>query len=248
MIIGIVGGMGSYATVDFFKRIIDSFPAEKEWDRPRIIVDNYCTMPSRVRAILYDERKEELCECLASSVKMLLESNADRIILACNTSHVFLPEIYALVPKSVGRIIDIIDSLSLELIERKINSVSLIASEGTIESGIYNRKFESRNIAIEAPTLSQYENLRLFIESIKQNNLTDDIKHEFIDYVNDCTQETVVLGCTELPVLYAECLKSIGNGGGYQFEKKVFDPLQSAINVLRGEIYQELICQKKRKL
>ena len=33
--IGIVGGMGSYATLDFFRRILDAFPAEKEWDRPR---------------------------------------------------------------------------------------------------------------------------------------------------------------------------------------------------------------------
>lgn len=234
MIIGIVGGMGSYATVDFFKRIIDSFPAEREWDRPRIIVDNYCTMPSRVRAILYNERKEELCKCLASSVKMMIENNADIIILACNTSHVFLPEIHKLVPESVGRIIDIIDTLSLELIDRKINSVSLIASEGTIESGIYNKKFESRNIKVETPTLSQYKDLRLFIEAIKQNSLTSDIKHKFVDYVNNCTQKTVILGCTELPILYSTCLKpDADDRGGYHFEKKVFDPLQSAINVLK---------------
>ena len=38
--IGIVGGMGSYATLDFFRRILDAFPAEKEWDRPRIVIDN----------------------------------------------------------------------------------------------------------------------------------------------------------------------------------------------------------------
>ena len=55
--IGILGGMGSYATVDLFRRLVDAFPAEKEWDRPRIIIDNNCTMPSRVRAILYNEKR-----------------------------------------------------------------------------------------------------------------------------------------------------------------------------------------------
>ena len=40
-VIGIIGGMGSYATIDFFRRLVDAFPAEKEWERPRIIVDNY---------------------------------------------------------------------------------------------------------------------------------------------------------------------------------------------------------------
>lgn len=57
-VIGILGGMGSYATVEIFRRVIDAFPAEKEWDRPRILIDNNCIMPSRVRAILYEEREK----------------------------------------------------------------------------------------------------------------------------------------------------------------------------------------------
>ena len=60
--IGILGGMGSYATLHFFSRILDAFPAEKEWERPRVIIDNRCTMPSRVRAYLYGERKQELVD------------------------------------------------------------------------------------------------------------------------------------------------------------------------------------------
>ena len=45
--IGILGGMGSYATCAIFQRLLDAFPAEKEWDRPRILIDNNCAMPSR---------------------------------------------------------------------------------------------------------------------------------------------------------------------------------------------------------
>ena len=46
MVIGVLGGMGTYATVHMFKQYADIFAAEKEWDRPRIIIDNRCTMPS----------------------------------------------------------------------------------------------------------------------------------------------------------------------------------------------------------
>ena len=70
--IGIVGGMGSYATLDFFRRILDAFPAEKEWDRPRIVIDNRCTMPSRVRAILYQEEKETIVKEMEDAVRGLL--------------------------------------------------------------------------------------------------------------------------------------------------------------------------------
>ena len=67
MVVGILGGMGTYATVDFFKRLADSFPAEKEWERPRMIIDNHCTMPSRVRALLYREKRKELVDDLVGS-------------------------------------------------------------------------------------------------------------------------------------------------------------------------------------
>ena len=59
-VIGVVGGFGSYATLNFFEMILDSYPAEKEWQRPRIIIDNYCTLPSRVRCILYGEMAIEI--------------------------------------------------------------------------------------------------------------------------------------------------------------------------------------------
>lgn len=53
LVIGVLGGMGTYATINLFKQYAEVFPAEKEWERPRIIIDNRCTMPSRVRAFLY---------------------------------------------------------------------------------------------------------------------------------------------------------------------------------------------------
>ena len=59
-VIGVLGGMGTYATINLFKQYAKVFPAEKEWDRPRIIIDNRCTMPSRVRAFLYNENVDEL--------------------------------------------------------------------------------------------------------------------------------------------------------------------------------------------
>ena len=59
-IIGILGGMGTYATIHLFEQYAELFKAEKEWDRPRIIIDNNCTMPSRVRAVLYDENTDLL--------------------------------------------------------------------------------------------------------------------------------------------------------------------------------------------
>ncbi len=120
MVIGIIGGMGSFATVDFFRRDEEAFPAEKEWDRPRILIDNYYTMPSRVRAILYNEKRDELISELTDSANNMLRAGATHIILACNTSHVFLPDILKNLPEASDKFLNIIEELAKDLKSKSI--------------------------------------------------------------------------------------------------------------------------------
>lgn len=228
LVIGVVGGMGTYATVDFFRRLADAFPSKKEWDRPRMIIDNYCTMPSRVRAILYNERRSELVEDLSNSVRNLIRSGANRLVLVCNTSHVFLPDIIQAVPESQSMFVNIIEELAKQISETEVRKVGLIASEGTIDSGIYSNIFKPYEIDVVTPDETQYVLLREFIESIKQNELDNETMEYFVDFMNSFGTDAVILGCTELPILYSACVKS-----GLISNKIVFDPLQSAIDALK---------------
>ena len=138
--IGVLGGMGTYASVHLFKQYADTFPAEKEWERPRIIIDNRCTMPSRVRAFLYNENVEQLVSEMTDSMKMLSDSGCTRIILACNTSHLFLPEIYRKAPELESKVINIVRNCVKTIADKNIHSVYILGSEGTIESGIYQKE------------------------------------------------------------------------------------------------------------
>lgn len=109
-VIGVLGGMGTYATINLFRQYAEVFPAEKEWERPRIVIDNRCTMPSRVRAFLYNENVEKLIDEMSDSMKHLVDSGCTKIILACNTSHLFLPKIYEKVPELRNKVMNIIDN------------------------------------------------------------------------------------------------------------------------------------------
>ena len=71
-VIGVLGGMGTYATIHLFQQYAEIFPANKEWDRPRIIIDNNCTMPSRVRAFLYNENADLLVKQMTDSIYNLI--------------------------------------------------------------------------------------------------------------------------------------------------------------------------------
>ncbi len=198
---GIVGGMGSYATVHLFNKIIDRFPVEKEWQRPRIIIDNNCIMPSRVRAILYDERRPELVKALADSITKLLEYDVNQIVLACNTSHYFLPEIRELVAIPDGVLVDIIDSTARLCYQSGCKSIYVIATEGTIATRLYDNYCANYNIQVDYPGVEEQVLLREFIEGVKQNNW-EGLIDQFSHFIQSKNNQTVILGCTELSVIW----------------------------------------------
>lgn len=228
LVIGVVGGMGSYATAYFFKHIIDSFPAEKEWERPRIIIDNKCTMPSRVRAILYNESKELLIDELTESVGFLISSGANKVILACNTSHFFLENIFERIPEAREKTINIIEECAKKMVDENVDNAFLLATEGTISSGIYNEMLKQYGIECVSPIEDDFKILRAFIESVKQNKISNDIKESFVSYINQIREKNIILGCTELPILYHESLN-----GKDLINKNIFDPLDIVIEVLK---------------
>lgn len=228
--IGVLGGMGTYATINLFEQYAEIFPAEKEWDRPRIVIDNRCTMPSRVRAFLYKENEELLIEEMSDSMKTLINAGCNKIILASNTSHLFLPEIYKNVPGLEDKVVNIINNCVDYICKENINSVFLLGSEGTIESKIYQKKLEEKNIKCIVPNTSEYSLLRECIEAVKQNKYTDRVEKIFIDLVN--RYDSCILGCTELPILYKKYNLNIKCD-------KIIDPLFLGLLKLKEEYENE---------
>lgn len=224
LVLGILGGMGTYATINLFKEYAEVFPAIKEWERPRIIIDNNCTMPSRVRAYLYNENVDELVSRMYMSMKNLINSGANRIILACNTSHLFLNKIYEIDNSLRKYVFNIIQNCCDYLLKKNIKNVYLLGTEATIDSHIYQNYLEQNGINVIVPAKDKYSQIRLCIEAVKQNKFDDNIKNTFVKLI-ECN-ETVILGCTELPVLYDMYREYILN-------KNILDPLRLALECIK---------------
>lgn len=225
-VIGVLGGMGTQATIHLFQQYALIFPAEKEWDRPRIIIDNRCTMPSRVRAFLYNEKVEQLVEQMSDSMKHLQNAGCDRIILDCNTSHLFLPQIYEKYPELEPLVVHIIDHCVDKIASEGIPEVYVLGTEGTIESRVYQIALEKKGVNAIVPSRDDYHKLRECIEAVKQNCFSDEVMNTFSDLVN--RYDYCVLGCTELPILYEKYRTQVHC-------KKVFDPLYMALEYIHDE-------------
>ncbi len=226
--IGILGGMGTYATINLFKQYAEVFKAEKEWERPRIIIDNRCTMPSRVRAYLYNEKKDELINQMTESMEYLMNAGATKIILACNTSHLFLEEIFKKNNKLKDKVINCIDTCVNEIKKDNIKEVYLLGSEGTIDSKIYQNALSKSNIECIVPKEEEYHIIRDCIESVKRNKYTKETEDKFLNLIN--RSDYYILGCSELPILYEKYKNKVKC-------KKAYDPFLLGLMKIKEDNY-----------
>ena len=231
-VIGILGGMGTYATIHLFQQYAEVFPAIKEWERPRIIIDNRCTMPSRVRAFLYKENVDQLVDEMLDSMQNLVNAGCNKIILACNTSHLFLPKIYEKVPGLEACVKHIIQECVNQVFEDDLSEVYLLGSEGTIDSQVYQKALLERNPLIKciAPKPGEYAKLRSCIEAVKQHQYSASVKEVFLELVN--RYEACILGCTELPILYERYKDEVRCG-------RIYDPVLLSLKALKKEYDDE---------
>ena len=140
----------------------------------------------------------------------------------------FLPEVEKRVPEVQGKFLHIIDTLAQDMKRKAVETSYLLASEGTIDSGIYAQCFAPFGIELVNPRTEQYSLLREWIEAVKQNNITDSVIKTFTEFVDGCAIPSLILGCTELPILYANALQT-----GWKPKLQIFDPLESVITVLK---------------
>lgn len=227
--VGIIGGFGAYATLDFYGRLLDSFAVESERDYPNMIIDNVFSMPSRTRALLTGEGQTEIVEIIANSMKKMLDYDVDCMVMVCGTAHYFLPYVYEKLPETKDKVINILEATGKHLAANNIDKVLILAAEGTLKQKLYSRTLARYNIACVEPEEQYWEEIRYFIECVKQNKYDNELKDRFLRFLDGYDVDNIILGCTEFPVLlrYIDIGKEI-----YNF----YDPLTYAIQEMHKKL------------
>ena len=197
-VVGILGGMGPFATVDFFKQIVELTPAKKDWEHLRLLIDNNTKIPSRTRAILYNEASP--VSGMIESINGLADIGADFAVLPCNSSHYFYAEV---VPN--------IKIPWLNIIEITCNKVKNIGKQRPLILGGFvttNKRLYSKFIP-SSVYLGENEN-RLIESMIEEIKLTSTLSVESRNKLKTILTnekksiDCVVLACTELPIVFNE--------------------------------------------
>ncbi len=196
--IGIIGGMGPLATADLFKKIVLNTKADTDQEHIKILIDNNTDIPDRTEAILHNGKNP--VPQLAKSAVSLWAMGAEVLVMPCNTAHFFRDE----VQKSVDiPILSMIELTGKSLLEKGIKTVGLLATEGTVKSRIYQDVLEEMGIKIIVPAEEgQKEITDLIYSGVKAGKKDYDVTKvkEVMESLFSRGAETLILGCTELPV------------------------------------------------
>lgn len=198
--IGIIGGMGPLATCDLFRKIIDITDAASDQEHIRVCIDNNTEIPDRTKAIIADGT--DPVEQMSRSAKGLQAMGADVLIMPCNTAHYF----HARVAETVNiPLLNMLEETAKYAKQKGISRVGLLATDGTIRSGVYAKAFEKEGIEICTPSAeNQQAVMDVIYKGVKAGNYSLDLTgfYAAIDEVFAAGAETLILGCTELPVAF----------------------------------------------
>ncbi len=198
--IGIVGGMGPLATCDLFRKIVEITDAGSDQEHVRVCIDSNTEISDRTAAIL-SGGKNPVPEMVKSSVR-LQGMGADVLIMPCNTAHYFYDQItpYVDVP-----FLNMLEETAREIKRRGIRTVGLLATDGTVQSGVYKRAFDAEGIRMLLPSPENQKHVMdVIYKGVKAGNMSIDLTGFYgaMEALFESGAEVLVLGCTELPVAF----------------------------------------------
>lgn len=197
--LGVLGGLGPMATAYFLELIVSMTDAATDQEHPKIIIMNVPTIPDRTAFIL-GKSKESPLEPMAALGRQMKEMGAEVLATPCITAHYF----HAPLQEQIGLpLIHGIEAVAKTLKEAGVQKVGLMATDGTVQSGIFRRALEAQGMKLVLPgTEGQAAVMRLIYEQVKAGKRPDMTLFEQVRReLRKKGAQAVVLGCTELSLL-----------------------------------------------
>lgn len=201
--VGIFGGMGPAATVDFYDKLVRATPGSRDQEHLGIVLWSDPTVPDRILA--FDGSGPDPTPWLEEGIAHLIDCGAEILVVPCNTIHIYLP---ALVRNCEIEFISIIDAaVDAALHEQEGDSIGLLATGATLASGLYQRALEAQGMEAELPSPEMQNLLNDVIGQIKAGNTDQQVRNDvsrILAELNQGPATAVIAACTEISVVLAQ--------------------------------------------
>ncbi|AAU15770.1 amino acid racemase [Bacillus cereus] len=198
--IGILAGMGPKSTGPFVDTVVAEcqtiYGAKHDMDFPHMMIYSCPTPFYMDRPIDHEAMKKAIIE----GAQKLESTGASFIAMPCNTAHLYFEELQRSLSIPILNIVD----ETLKAIPETAKKVALLATEATVQSGIYQDGIAKRNI--EYIHYEQWqESINQIITYIKSGEVEEarELWSALVLQLKD-EVDTVIIACTDLNVVANE--------------------------------------------
>jgi aspartate racemase len=207
-VVGVLGGMGPLATIDFMRKMLGATQAATDQDHVPMVVSSIPQVPDRTEAFRGEGASP--VAAMVASAQRLVAAGAGLIVVACNTAHLWFEDIQQTVDLPMLHLVDaaIEDAVA---IAGAGGRVGLLGTDATLASGLYvNRASpggQFQEVHWLLPTAREMLDLVMpGIAAVKAGNLeiATDLLLAAARALKQRGATAVILGCTEIPVVLDE--------------------------------------------
>ncbi len=187
--LGIIGGMGSEATVEIYKRIIDRTVHSSDQEHMKICILNYSIIPDRTNYIL--NNGEDPKPYLSNCIKDLENIGVNYFIVPCNTAHYFEDLFKSSKCNFISMIEETFDYLNSNY---KNKSICILGTTGTINSKVYHNHIKANNCKF------------VYANDLEQSSIMNIINNTKADYDKTMLEQELLTIVTNLKSRYPDCV------------------------------------------
>ncbi len=213
--IGILGGMGTQAGLDFCNKLAILNRGKIDQEYPLFILYNKSNIPGRPESIglqtknlsnkstnkISKVKYNRVLKSLFKGCKLLEKNKCKFIVIPCNTAHYWYDDLQKKIKIPIINMPKEVYKFTKKNC-KKNSKVGLLATEGTLKTGVYKKIFEKNYELIQPPTSIQKNSVNRAIKFVKMGDVRAAEKaiKLSINYLIKMKCKKIILGCTELPI------------------------------------------------
>ena len=196
--IGILGGMGTQAGLDFCNKLAKLNRGKIDQKYPLFVLYNKSDVPGRPENI---NKYNNVLQSLIKGCLLLQKSKCKFIVMPCNTAHHWYEDLQK---KINVPIISMPKEVYLHTKKncKKKSKIGILATEGTLKTGVYSKFFNNEFILIYPKKSLQGSSVNKAIRFVKMGKIREAEKalKPAINFLIKMKCKKIILGCTELPI------------------------------------------------
>ena len=196
--IGILGGMGTQAGLDFCSKLAKLNRGKADQKYPLFILYNKSTIPDRKQNL---KKYNKVLKSLIEGCRFLQKSKCKFISIPCNTAHYWYKDLKKNIKIPILNMPEIVYSNAKNNLKRN-SKIGLLATEATIKTGIYSHYFNKKFLLISPNTSLQRRSVNKSIKLVKMGKTKEAERaiKPAVNYLLKKKCKKIILGCTELPI------------------------------------------------